>query len=60
MCVCACVRVYVYVSIPVRGRFKGFDWGITVVTFDLVAIPQWLVVIPQWLVVIPQREKFKA
>ena len=36
--------------IPVRGRFKGFDWGITTR----------LVVIPQWLVVIPQREKSKA
>ena len=33
-----------------RGRFKGFDWGITTR----------LVVIPQWLVVIPQQGKFKA
>ena len=43
--------IYIYyICIPVCGRFKGFDWGITTR----------LVVIPQWLVVIPQQEKFKA
>ena len=49
--------IYIYICIPVRGRFKGFDWGITT---SLVVIPQWLEVIPQWLVVIPQQGKFKA
>ena len=42
-------RKRIYICIPVHGRFKGFDWGITtrlvviphaVVTFDLVVIPQ--------------------
>ena len=44
------IYIYIYICIPVRGRFKGFDWGITTR----------LVVIPQWLVVIPQQGKFKA
>ena len=53
--------IRIYICIPVHGRFKGFNWGITtrlvysytpVVTFDLLVIPQWLLVIPQWLVVI--------
>ena len=46
------------------GGSKGYSYQAgsytPVVTFDLVAIPQWLEVIPQWLVVIPQQGKFKA
>ena len=55
--------IYIFVSQCVGGS-KGYSYQAgsytPVVTFDLVAIPQWLEVIPQWLVVIPQQGKFKA